>query len=79
MGNCSMSCIMRKRQIAYAPTKTQIKIKLRSYKSSEPIYEKGDEPYRGFGYSSLFSDPLDLATLRQCPKGNTVILQLSTG
>ena len=24
--------------------------------SSEHIYEKGDGPYRGFGYSSLFSD-----------------------
>ena len=29
---------------------------------SEHIYEKDDGPYRGFGYSSLFSDPLDLAT-----------------
>ena len=38
------------------------KIKLRSFKSSEHIFEKGDGPYRGFGYLSLVSDPLDLAT-----------------
>ena len=38
------------------------KIKLRSFKSSEHIYEKGDGPYRGFVYLSLFSDPTDLAT-----------------
>ena len=38
------------------------KIKLRSFKSSEHINEKGDGPYHGFGYLSLFSDPLDLAT-----------------
>ena len=43
----------------------EIKIKLSSFKSSEHIYEKGGGPYRGFGYSSLFSDPLDLATWRQ--------------
>ena len=34
-----------------------IKIKLRSFKCNEHIYEKGYGPYRGFGYSSLFSDP----------------------
>ena len=34
-----------------------IKIKLRSFKSSEYICEKGNGSYRGFGYSSLFSDP----------------------
>ena len=34
------------------------KIKLRSFKSSEHI-EKGDGPYHGFGYLSLFSDPID--------------------
>ena len=39
----------------------QIKIKLRSFKSSEHINEKKDGSYRGFGYLSLFSDPLDLA------------------
>ena len=42
-----------------------IKIKLRSFKSSEHINEKGDGPYRGFGYLSLFSDPIDLATWSQ--------------
>ena len=30
------------------------KIKLRSFKSSEHINKKGDGPYRGFGYLSLF-------------------------
>ena len=30
-------------------TLDQIKIKLRSFKSSEHIFEKGDGPYRGFG------------------------------
>ena len=29
------------------------------------INEKGDGPYRGFGYLSLFSDPIDLATRSQ--------------
>ena len=43
----------------------QIKIKLRSFKSSKHINEESDGPYRGFGYSSLFSDPLDLATWSQ--------------
>ena len=38
------------------------KIKLRSFKSSEHIFENGDGPYRGFGCSSLVSDPLDLPT-----------------
>ena len=42
-----------------------IKIKLRSFKSIEHIFEKDDGPYRGFGYSSLVSDPLDLATWSQ--------------
>ena len=42
-----------------------MKIKLRSFKSSEYIYEKGDGPYLDFGYSSLFSEPLDLATWSQ--------------
>ena len=41
------------------------KNKLRSFKSSEHINEKGDGPYRGFGYLSLFSDPIDLATWSQ--------------
>ena len=43
----------------------RIKVKLRSFKSSEYICVKGDGPYRGFGYSSLFGDPLDLATWSQ--------------
>ena len=42
-----------------------IKIKLRSFKSSEHINENGIGPYRGFGYLSLFSDPIDLATWSQ--------------
>ena len=41
------------------------KIKLRSFKSSKHINEKGDRPYRGFGYLSLFSDPLDFAIWSQ--------------
>ena len=41
------------------------KIKLRSFKSSKHINEKGDGPYRGYGYLSLFSDPIDLATWSQ--------------
>ena len=39
----------------------KIKIELRSFKSSEHINERRDGPYHGFGYLSLFSDPLDLA------------------
>ena len=42
-----------------------IKIKLRSFESSEHFHEKKDGSYRGFGYSSLFSDPLGLATWSQ--------------
>ena len=38
----------------------------------ENISEKGDGPYRGFGYLSLFSDHIDLASI-------TVILYRSTG
>ena len=38
------------------------KIKLRSFKSSEHINERGDGQYGGFNYLSLGSDPLDLAT-----------------
>ena len=37
------------------------RIKLR-FKSSEHINEKGDGPYCGFGYLSLFSDPIGLTT-----------------
>ena len=39
-----------------------MKIKQSSFKSSGHINEKGGGPYRGFGYLSLFSDPIDLAT-----------------
>ena len=53
-----------------------IKIKLRSSKSSEHINEKGDWPYRGFGYLSLFSDPIIFGNME--PKRTTVILYLST-
>ena len=42
-----------------------IKIKLRSFKSSEHINEKMGGPYLGFGYFYLISDPLDLATWSQ--------------
>ena len=42
-----------------------IKIKLRSFKSSEHINEKSHGPYCGSGYLSLFSDPLDLAKWSQ--------------
>ena len=42
-----------------------IKIKLGSFKSSEHTKEKGDGPYRGFGYLSLFSDTIYLATWSQ--------------
>ena len=38
------------------------KIKLRSFNSSERIHETKGGPYRAFGFSSLFSDPSDLAT-----------------
>ena len=43
----------------------EIKLKLRSFKISEHNNEKGDGPYHGFDYSSLVSDPLDLATWSQ--------------
>ena len=43
----------------------RMKIKMRSFTSSEHIDEKKYGPYRVFGYSSLFSDPLDLATWSQ--------------
>ena len=43
----------------------QIKMKLRSFNSSKHISEKGEGPYRGFGYVSLISDHLDIATWNQ--------------
>ena len=42
-----------------------MEIKLRSFISKEHINEKGDGSYRGFGYLSLFSGPIDLATWSQ--------------
>ena len=45
--------------------KIKLKIKLRSFKSSEHINEKRDGPYGGFGYLSLFSDPLVLVKWSQ--------------
>ena len=41
------------------------KLKLGSFKSSEHINEKWDGPYSGFDYSSLASNPVDLATWSQ--------------
>ena len=41
------------------------KITLRSFQSSDRINEKGDGPYRGFGYLSLLTDPIDLTTWSQ--------------
>ena len=35
--------------------------KFRSFKSRENIHKKEVGPYRGFGYLSLISDPIDLA------------------
>ena len=45
--------------------KSRTKIEPRFFKSSEHINEKRDGPYRGFGFLSLFSDPLDLAKWSQ--------------
>ena len=47
------------------------KIKLRFFKGSEYIYEKGNVPYCGFGYSSLFSGNMEAKRI-------AVILQLLT-
>ena len=38
---------------------------MRYFKSSEHVNEKGNGPYRGFGYLSLFIDPIDLAIWSQ--------------
>ena len=35
--------------------------KFRSFKSKENIHKKEVGPYHGFGYSSLISDPINLA------------------
>ena len=42
----------------------EIKKELRSFKSSEQFSEKGDGPYRGFGYLSLFSFQLRKVIIR---------------
>ena len=55
--------------------KYEIKLKLRSLKSSDHIYEKGDGPYRGFGYSGLFLFRLAASGLNQRKK----IRAISTG
>ena len=55
-------------QNANSPSSLQyqcFKIKLGSFKSREHINEKGGGPYRGFGYLSLFSDPIVLARYSQ--------------
>ena len=44
-----------------------INIKTEISERSEHINEKCDGPYHGFGYLSLFSDPLDLT--RCCQHG----------
>ena len=41
------------------------KIKVRFFKSSKHTNEKGDDPFRGFGCLSLFSETIDLATWSQ--------------
>ena len=56
---------MVKHNAGLSEIKIKLKIKLRSFKSSERMNEKGDGPYHGFGYLSLFSDPIDLATWSQ--------------
>ena len=35
--------------------------KFRSFKDKENIHKKEVGPYRGFGYKSLISDPINLA------------------
>ena len=50
--------------------KLKLKIKLRSYKSSEHINEKRNGPYRGFGYLSLGFGKME-------PKRNTVFFATS--
>ena len=59
----------------FHPQHWRIKTQLRSFKSIGHINEKREGSYRGFGYLSLFSDPLDLEKIE--PKKNTVILQVA--
>ena len=42
-------------------TKRNNNEKFRSFKSKENIHKKEVGPYRGLGYLSLISDPIDLA------------------
>ena len=51
-----------------------IKMKLWYFKRSDHTNEKRDVPYRGVGYSSLISDPIDLAIKE--PKIITVNLNI---
>ena len=64
----------------------EIKIELRSFKSRERINEKGDGSYSGFGYLSLFSDPINwqhgakenncnFATFNRIVKIKTIFIQ----
>ena len=55
-----MSFVKKKKKIVQR--QNAMGYELRSFKSSAYINEKGDGLYRGFGYLSLFSDPIDLAT-----------------
>ena len=48
--NHSISALKSGQKARHVSLEVGIKIKLRSFKSSEHIYEKGDGPYRGFGY-----------------------------
>ena len=41
-------------------------MKLRSFKNSEHENEKGDVPYRGLGYLTLFSYPIDYLATWSC-------------
>ena len=63
------------------------KLRLTSFKSSERINEKGDGPYRDFGYISLFSHPVDwqheakrnyckFATFNMIVDTKTIIIQM---
>ena len=55
---------VKRHNTSYSNSKKKV-IKLRSFKSSEHINERRDEPYHGFGHLSLFSDPSDLAKWSQ--------------
>ena len=48
--------------LRYARSFDRLQLRTSGFKRSEHINEKGDGSYRGFGYLSLFSDPIDLAT-----------------